>query len=81
MRGICADMFLHMLPRICVQRHKLERQCRRVCICDMSVQMMLCYLILVALFVNGDDEFGDVCDKLITFSFPQGLYADLQMLH
>ncbi|TNN46332.1 hypothetical protein EYF80_043481 [Liparis tanakae] len=39
------------------------------------------YLVLVALLVDGDGEFGDVRDELIAFGFPQSLHADLQVFH
>lgn len=39
------------------------------------------YLVLVALLVDGDGEFGDVRDELIALGFPQSLHADLQVFH
>lgn len=37
------------------------------------------YLILMALLINGDSEFGNVCDELIAFGFPECFHTDLEM--
>jgi len=39
------------------------------------------YLILVTLLINGDNDFGDVCDELIAFGFPQSLNTDLEVFN
>lgn len=41
--------------------------------------MLLRYLVLVALLIDGYNEFGDVRDELIAFGFPQRLHADLEV--
>lgn len=43
--------------------------------------MLQQYLVLVPLLIDGDDEFGNVCDELIAFSFPQCLHAHLKVFH
>ena len=45
----------------------------------LSVEMLLRYLILVTLFINGNDKFGDVRDELITFCFPQCFHTHLEV--
>lgn len=47
----------------------------------MSEGLLLCYLILVALLIDGDDEFCNVSDELIAFGFPQCIHTDLQVFH
>lgn len=47
----------------------------------MRVRMMSRYLIFVALLINGDNKFGDVCDDFVALSFPQRVHADLQVFH
>lgn len=50
----------------------------RISVC---VGLLLLYLILVALLIDGDNEFGNVRDELIAFSFPQCLHAHLKVLN
>lgn len=45
----------------------------------LSAGLLLRYLILVALLKDGDDEFGNVRNELIAFSFPQCLHTHLEV--
>lgn len=47
----------------------------------MRVRMMSRYLIFVALLINGDNKFGDVCDDFVALSLPQRVHADLEVFH
>lgn len=47
----------------------------------MLVRMTSRYLIFVALLINGDNKFGDVCDDFVALSFPQCVHADLEVFH
>lgn len=43
--------------------------------------MLLLYLILITFLIDGDNEFGNVCDELIAFSFPQRVHTHLEMFN
>lgn len=51
-----------------------------VCVISVSVWIVLQYLVLVTLLIDGDYEFGDVSDEFVAFGFPQRLHADLEVL-
>lgn len=42
---------------------------------------MLLYLILITFLIDGDNEFGNVCDELIAFSFPQCVHTHLEIFN
>lgn len=78
---------------LCLQKYedvneslRLERQKKNYgcgCIHDISesVGIVLQYLILVTLLIDGDNEFGNVRDELVALSLPQCLYTDLKVFN
>lgn len=68
------DYFAFISTRTWMSHFALEDMCLRV-------GLLLLYLILVPLLIDGDNEFGNVCYELIAFSFPQCLHTHLEVFN